>query len=111
MEDASLKFLSSTPTSSLKFNLFLKAHELKEVSKVLENVLLLSEKERKIWAKDNGEVINQAIDSFVKDSNATLSELTFDEETLQLSKELVTSLRDTVDMVQDILFDGHKLSS
>ena len=111
MDETSLKFISSVPTSSVKFTLYLKTHELREISKVLENVILLPEKERKAWAKEHGEIINKAMDSFVQESNATLSELTFDDETLALSKELIISLRDTVDMIHGILFEGRKLSS
>jgi hypothetical protein len=111
MDDNALKFLSSTPTNSVKFSLYLKTHELKEISKLLENVLLLPEKKRKAWAKEHGEIINRAIDTFVQESNTTLSELTFDEETLALSKELIISLRDTVDMIHGILFESRKLTS
>lgn len=111
MDYNALKLLSSTPTNSVKFSLYLKAHELREIAKVLENVLLLPEKQRKAWAKEHGEIINKAIDKLVQESNATLSELTFDEETLQLSKELIVSLRDTVDMIHGILFENRKLTS
>lgn len=102
---------STAPASSIKFNLYLKARELKELSKVLENVLLLPEKKRKAWAKENSEFINKALDSLVQESNATLSELSFDDETLQLSKDLIVSLRDTVDMFHGLLYETKKLSS
>lgn len=111
MDETALKFLSSVPTNSIKFSLFLKTHELREIAKILENVLLLPEKQRKAWAKEHGEFINHALDMFVQESNETLSELTFDEETLALSKELIVSLRDTVDMIHGILFESRKLTS
>lgn len=111
MEDTVMTFLSNISTNSLKFNLYLKTHELKEVSKILESVALLPEKERKAWAEEHGEMLNRALDSFVQASNETLSDLTMDEETLQLSKELILSLRDTVDMAHGILFERTKLTS
>lgn len=111
MEDYSPKFISKAQTSSAKFNLYLKAHELKEVSKVLEQVLLFPQDQRNAWVEENGEMLSEAIDIFVQDSNLTLEEVTMDTETLELSKELVLSLRDTMDIIQGILFDRQKLSS
>lgn len=111
MDDYSPKFVSKANTSSAKFNLFLKAHELKEVSKILEQVLLLPQDQRNAWVEENGEMLSEAIDIFVQDSNLTLEEVTMDSETLELSKELVLSLRDTMNIIQGILFDRQKLAS
>lgn len=111
MDDYSPKFVSKAQTSSAKFNLYLKAHELKEVSKVLEQILLLPQEQRAAWVEENGEMLSEAMDIFVQDSNLTLEEVTMDTETLELSKELVLSLRDTMDIIQGILFERQKLSS
>lgn len=111
MDDYSPKFISKASTVSAKFNLFLKAHELKEVSKILEQVLLLPQDERTAWVEENGEMLSEAIDIFVQDSNLTLEEVTMDTETLELSKELVLSLRDTMNIIQGILFERQKLAS
>jgi hypothetical protein len=111
MDDYSPKFISKAQTSSAKFNLYLKAHELKEVSKILEQVMLLPQDQRTAWVEENGEILSEAVDIFVQDSNLTLEEVTMDTETLELSKELVLSLRDTMDIIQGILFDRQKLSS
>ena len=59
MEDYSPKFISKAQTSSAKFNLYLKAHELKEVSKVLEQVLLLPQDQRSLWVEENGEMLSK----------------------------------------------------
>lgn len=109
--DITPKFISKASTGSAKFNLFLKAHELKEVSKILEQILLLPQDERTAWVEENGEILSEAIDIFVQDSNLTLEEVTMDTETLELSKELVLSLRDTMNIIQGILFDRQKLAS
>ncbi len=111
MDTDRITLVSSTPASSVKFTLYLKAHELKEISKVLEGVLSMPNKKRRAWADENSEIINKALDSIVQESNATLSELSFDDETLQLSKDLIVSLRDTVDMFHGLLYESKKLSS
>lgn len=111
MDEHSLKFMSSAQTNSVKFSLYLKTHELREIAKALEYVVLLPEKERKVWAEEHGDIVNKAIDQFVQESNATLSDLSFDDETLALSKELIISLRDTVDMIHGIFSENRKLKS
>lgn len=78
---------------------------------MLEQVLLFPQDQRNAWVEENGEMLSEAIDIFVQDSNLTLEEVTMDTETLELSKELVLSLRDTMDIIQGILFDRQKLSS
>lgn len=97
--------------TSVKFTLYLKAHELKQISRVLEDVLKMPPKKRRAWADENGDFVNKALDTIVQESNATLSDLSFDDETLQLSKDLIVSLRDTVDMFHGLLYQGNKLPS
>ena len=111
MDTLSLTFLSSPATSDTKFTLFLKTHELQELTKVLERISTLPEEERKAWADEHGPLINQAIESLVQDSNRTLSQLSLDAETMQLSKDLVLTLRDTMEMMQGIIFESSTLRS
>ena len=111
MDEDRITFLPNTQPSSVKFTLYLKAHELQEISKVLERVARMPEKKRKAWAAEHGEFINRALDSIVQESNATLSDLSFDDETLQLSKDLIVSLRDTVDMFHGLVYTTKKISS
>lgn len=111
MDDISPKFFSKATTTSAKFNLYLKAHELKEVSRVLEEIMLLPPEKREDWVSENGDILSEAVEIFVQDSNLALEDVTMDSETLELSKELVLSLRDTMSIVQGILFDKQKLAS
>ncbi|PIY79312.1 MAG: hypothetical protein COY81_03475 [Candidatus Pacebacteria bacterium CG_4_10_14_0_8_um_filter_43_12] len=105
MDSYSPQFLTKASTGSSKFDLFLKTHELKEVGSVLEKVILMPKGQRSAWVEENGELIREAVEVFVRDSNLTLEEVTMDTETMELSKELVVSLRDTMNIVQGILFD------
>ncbi len=111
MDEDTISLITHNQPSSVKFTLYLKAHELQEISKVLERVARMPERKRKAWAEEHGDFINRALDSIVQESNATLSDLSFDDETLQLSKDLIVSLRDTVDMFHGLLFQTKKISS
>ncbi len=108
-DDQPIQFLSKSRTQSTKFNLFLKAREMKQVEEVLQGVMILPETERQQWVEENGEMMSAAFESFIEDSNQTLEEMNFDLESLELSKELVTALRDTTNIVQGILSEKQKL--
>jgi len=109
-EDQPIHFLSKSRTKSAKFNLFLKAREMRQVEKVLEQILILPEQSRRRWVEENGEMMSAAFESFIEDSNQTLEEMNLDLESLELSKELVTALRDTTNIVQGILSEKQKLT-
>ncbi|MBP7768773.1 hypothetical protein KA082_03005 [Candidatus Woesebacteria bacterium] len=108
MAHITLDTTSSDQTGSTQFALFVKAHELQQISKILEQIMALPVAQRRVWVAENGEYINQALENFVQESNKTLTNLSFDDETLELSKKLILSLRDTVDMMQGLLVDRRK---
>lgn len=110
-DQPSIHFLSKSHTGSTKFNLFLKAHEMKQVEELLRQVMMLPKKERKQWVKENGALMHEAYELFIEDSSLTLEEMNFDSESLELSKELVTALRDTSNIVQGILSEKQNLTS
>ncbi|MEX0895864.1 MAG: hypothetical protein WDZ94_02905 [Patescibacteria group bacterium] len=103
--------LRSVTTSSTKFNLYLKTRELKAVSEVVRQVLILPKLERQSWVEEHGDWLQDAFDTCLQESNLTLEEISLDEETMELSQELVISLRDTMSMVNGILIESEQLPS
>lgn len=103
--------LRSIATGSGKFNLYLKTRELKAIEEVVRQVLILPKQERLAWVDTNGDWLQDAFDAFIQDSNLTLEEVALDEETMELSKKLVVSLRDTMTMVNGILIENEQLLS
>ena len=95
--------LTDTINSSAKFNLFLKTHEIQEIQKVLRHVMLMPAAERLAWVEENGEIIQAAFDTFIDDSNLVLDDMLHDDETLELSQELVISLKKALAAVDNIL--------
>lgn len=111
MYQATPQFVSSQVPQATKFNLYLKTHEMRELARVLQKIAKLPKKERLAWAREHAEIVQSAVDFFVEESNATLSELSLDAEVMELSKELVVSLRDAVDMAQGILHTSNTKKS
>jgi len=103
--------LTDTVTSSTKFNLFLKTHEIREIQKVLSHVMLLPPKRRVNWVEENGEIIQAAFDSFIDDSNMVLDDMMIDDEALELSQQLITSLKNALSIVENILSEDQTLQS
>jgi hypothetical protein len=103
--------LSSSKISSLKFILYLKNKEISEVINVLERVKGLSKVEQKLWKEDYGEIIDYALDLFVDDSNVVLDKLSLDEEVLDLSHKLVSSLQIAIKSAESILGSEKSLNS
>lgn len=97
--------------SSPKFRLFLKTREIQEVKQLLNHVLRMPGKERSAWIAEYGDFVNQAFDALVDDSNFVLDELQFDEEVLEMSHQLVTSLHDALQLMEGILSDQPQLVS
>lgn len=97
--------------SSHKFKLFLKNREIQQIKHLLGHVVHMNSQERTRWIEQYGEMVNQAFDALVDDSNLVLDDLPLDDEVLQLSHELVTSLRDALHMMEGILEDKPQLVS
>ncbi len=97
--------------SSTKFKLFLKNREIQQIKLLLSHVLHLSGQERSEWIQTYGDFVNQAFDALVDDSNVVLDELPMEDDVLALSHELVTSLRDALQLMEGILGDQQQLVS
>lgn len=102
---------SDTLNQSTKFNLYLKTHEVKQINSVLKNIMMMQRDQREEWILENGELVQSAFDTFIDDSNVVLENLNLDDETIELSQELVVSLRDTMQTVESILTDEYLLDS
>lgn len=104
-------FKSTNSSSSLKFALYLKNREVDEINRVLDQALLLPKDKQEIWKQEYGEIINQALDLFVDDSNSILKKLSLDDEILELSHKLVISLQDAVRSAEAIFGSDDQLDS
>jgi hypothetical protein len=108
-------FLKTTKSKNrvdwIKFVLYIKNREIDAVNLALNKALNLSKLEQQQWIIDNGEVINQALDLFVDESNLVLDKISMDEEVLELTQQLIFSLRDAMDSAYEILGEHDQLES
>lgn len=95
---------SSSP-ASLKFSLYVKTQEIKQIAENLERVLLMPRQERVDWVQEHQEMVQELLDSFVNDSVMALDGLQLDPEAMKLSVDFITNLRDAINTVQGIMRD------
>jgi hypothetical protein len=94
---------------SLKFQLFARTMEMKQIAASLEHVALMSEADREKWAADHEENINQLLDVFMDDASSALEGLHLDPEAMKLSMEFMSTLKDTMNRLQSILNNNEDL--
>lgn len=98
-------------SASLKFSLYIKTQEIKQIAENLERIMLLPRQERVIWVQEHQEMVQDLLDSFMNDSVIALDGLQLDSEAMKLSVDFITNLRDAINTVQGILKDYSAKSS
>lgn len=97
--------------STVKFGLFIKTREMDQLEQSLKHILLLPKAERDAWVLDHEEMMNDLIDSYMRNSALALDGLQLDSEATALSIEFVTKLRDVMNTLRGILDDAQNLTS
>lgn len=100
-------FAEQDSGDSLKFDLYVKSREIKQIVSSLQNVALLPAEKRQTWVDDHESMIVELMDSFMDDSILAMDGLQLDEEGMNLSVELVSNMRDAMNIINSI-FSDHK---
>jgi hypothetical protein len=102
-------FFSTQEVAEAKFDLYVKAKEVRQISKSLRKIMTLPEERRREWVDQNEDMIADLMNSFMDDSVLAIDGLQLDEESMQLSVSLVTEMRSTLNMIHQML-DNEELS-
>ncbi len=103
--------LGEPAQNSTTFNLYLKTHEIKQINSILKTILLMSRTQREEWILEYGQIVQSAFDNFIDDSNLMLDSMSLDDESMELSQNLILVLQDSMELVESILNQEHKLTS
>jgi hypothetical protein len=98
-------------TDEVKFDLYLKIREIKQISGFLQKILLLTRDRRSIWLKENEDMVNQLMDSFLTDSTLALDGMQLDSEAMKMSVELMASLKNVFNILQTVVKDNKRLKN
>lgn len=102
---------TSREIPSQKFLLYLKVKEIKALNRALETVLSQSVLQQREWAESYGVIFDEALNSFIEDSNVILEKVSMEDEVLTLSEELVTHLKQAVQHIDFLLSEQQELES
>lgn len=94
---------------AIKFELYLRSRELKEISFHLEKIILKNSEERKTWMEENRKVLESLLKVFADGSNLSLNGIDLDEETTKLSMEFAVNLRQTVAIINALFYNSDGL--
>lgn len=97
--------------ANLKFNLYLRSREMREIVLNLEKVMLKKKTERDLFVIENKTFIDALMKTFVNDSNLTLEGMQMDQETAQLSMQLATDLRKSISLINALFYHNEGLTS
>ncbi len=97
-------FMANVQNSDeVAFDLYLKNRELKQINSFLREISLWDRQIRLSWLADNQDVLDQLVDSFMEDSSLVFHGIKLQGEALQLSVELVTSLREAMTVIRSLV--------
>jgi|GEM_PF-1062809 len=101
----------SSTAAGLKFGLFVKTQEIKQIDSSLRHILLLPKRDQRRWLEEHEEFVSDLLDNFVSDSTLALDGLQLDGEAMELSIEFVTVLRDVMNAIRSLFNDRNILKS
>ncbi len=103
--------VAPTNPATKKFQLFVKLREIKALATLLQEVRLKTTAERQAWLQDNEPLIADLVNEFTDDSLSRLQGIGTDRETVSLSVDLVTSLRQTLLLLDSLMIDTKAASN
>ncbi|PIR64625.1 MAG: hypothetical protein COU63_01230 [Candidatus Pacebacteria bacterium CG10_big_fil_rev_8_21_14_0_10_36_11] len=87
----------------VRFDLYRRQKEIQEISKILQQLSARGRNEQKEWLRENEEFVTGMAEDFVDDSLVQLDGVKMDSETVRLSVEVMTQLRETLGLFQAIV--------
>ncbi len=98
-------FQMSPGSDELAFDLFVKIREIQQITDSLKQVSLLPTSKRQAWIHDHEPIINDMMESFMQDTLLVMDGMQLDGETTKLSIELITSMRDAMNIIGSMFAD------
>jgi hypothetical protein len=90
--------------ADLKFNLFLRSREMKEIALHLEKVMLKKKSDRDIFVSENKVFIDSLMKTFVDNSNLSIEGMQMDREAAALSMQMAMDLRKSISLINALFY-------
>lgn len=98
-------------SDDLKFDLYLRSREMKQIVSHLEKVMLKNKSERELFVTENKVFIDSLMKTFMDDSNLSLEGMQMDRESAQMSMQLAMDLRKSISLINALFYGVEGLRS
>lgn len=98
-------------SQELRFELFLKTRQIKELSQMMASLRLMPKRERRSWLREHEGMLQDQIDTLLEEIMGAFDQRELDSEVLAESIECVTELKNLMNTLQDLLSSEHQLQS
>lgn len=90
--------------ADLKFNLFLRSREMKQIALHLEKVMLKKKSERDLFVSENKAFIDSLMKTFVDNSNLSIEGMQMDKEAADLSMQMAVDVRKSISLINALFY-------
>lgn len=111
MDDVLVENSHDSAVEQVQFDLFRRQHELKEISGILQTLTAKGQEEQKQWIRENEDIMVELAEEFIDESLHGLDGIQMDNETVRLSVEVMTQLRETLGLFQAIIAGEDELEA
>lgn len=101
----------TSPSDQVRFDLYRKEKEIREISHILKDLSTKGRDERRRWLQENEDLVTDLAENFVDDSLYKLDGAQLDSETLELSVQVMTKLRETLGLFQAVIGGDEELEA
>ncbi|HPS40753.1 MAG TPA: hypothetical protein PLQ50_01965 [Candidatus Woesebacteria bacterium] len=98
-------------TADLKFSLYLRAREMRQIVLYLEKLMLKKKVERDLFVKENKAIFDTLLQTFVDNSNFSIEGVKLDQESIQLSMQMAMDLRKVMPLINALFYGVAGLAS
>jgi len=104
---------SSTKVSRdwIKQELFVRTHYVEGLAREFEKVRLLPTRKKRLWIKENEQLLGDVLDGLVFDSDLAVDGVTLVTQVATMSMDFVTKLKRTALLMKQIMRENDKLKN
>lgn len=91
--------------SRVKFDLFVQLRKVKQITQALDRALLENQAQERLWLAQNQNLIDTFLSDLLDNSMLVLDGVQLDDESIDLSLDLMHDIRLTLDLMQKVIYE------
>lgn len=103
VDDQILEEADDQLSAKIRFDLYQRQQQISEIRTILQDISDKAQSEQAEWLRENEEFVSEMAENFVDESLYQLDGIKLDSKTLQLSVEVMTQLKETLGLFQNII--------